>query len=604
MKLFKKSSKKPSLQRAFNLQILIRRDRALRSCCRRLFCDKIRYMRNKKNTKTIAVKVYSILIGGAAGQGSRVAGLLIAELFNRLGYNIFIHEDYQSLIKGGHNFSQIRASSKEVLSHKDEADFILALNEDTIKKHKEKLAKKGTLIFNQDKIVSDAGIGIKIETIAKELGGLPIMSNTALIAAFAKMIGIDWQTLESVLKKEMAKGVEKNLEIARKAYDAVESFAKIEKIKNKPKPLLTGNEALALGAVKAGLEIYYAYPMTPATGILHYLAGNARELNIVASQLENEISVINAGIGSAFAGKRTMVGTSGGGFALMTEGISLAAQAETPILVVNSQRSGPATGVPTYGGQSDLLFTLASGHGDFLRFVAAPGDAEESFYWTGKLLNLAWKYQTPAILLTDKDISEGTFTFDESILKKVKEEKDLEWNGKGEYKRYLNRESGISPMAFPGRPGAIVKGASYEHDEYGISAEEPAEIVKMQEKRLRKFEGMQKAVDEMEDAVKVYGNLKSKKVVICWGSAKGAVKEAAENLGLKVVQPIVLQPFPEKQMYEALKGAEKIVSVELNATGQLEQVLNGRGIEADKRILKYDMRPFTARELEVQFKKI
>ena len=569
---------------------------SLCSCCRRPFCDKICYMKNTKE--------YSILIGGAAGQGSRMAGLIIAKLFNRFGYNIYIHEDYQSLIKGGHNFSQIRASSEEVLSHRDETDFILALNEDTIKKHKEKLKKLGTLIFNQDKISSSEGVGVKIETIAKESGGLPIMSNTALIAAFAKLIGIDWQVLEDVLKKEIEKGIEKNLEIARKAYDSVESLAKIEKIKNKSRPLLTGNEAIALGAAKAGLEVYYAYPMTPATSILHYLAGNTRELNVIASQLENEISVINAGIGSAFAGKRTMVGTSGGGFALMTEGISLAAQSETPILVVNSQRSGPATGVPTYSGQSDLLFTLASGHGDFLRFVAAPGDAEESFYWTGKLLNLAWQYQAPAILLTDKDISEGTFTFDEAVLKKVKKEKALMWNGKGEYKRYLNKENGISPMAFPGQLEAIIKGTSYEHDEYGISTEEAAEIVKMQDKRLRKFEEMQNVVDGMEDAVKVYGNLKSKKVVICWGSAKGAVKEAAENLGLKVVQPIVLQPFPEKQMYEALKGATTIVSVELNATGQLEQVLNCHGIEADKRILKYDMRPFTAQELEIQLKKI
>ena len=552
-----------------------------------------------KNTKD-----YSILVGGAAGQGSRVAGLIIAKLFNRLGYNIFIHEDYQSLIKGGHNFSQIRASEEEVLSHRNEADFMLALDANTIVKHKDKLAEKGTLIFNQDKIQSDTGIGVKIDTITKELGGLPIMSNTALIAAFAKMTGISWTVLEDVLKKEIGKGIEKNLEIARKAYDESKEVIKIEKLKNKPKPLLTGNEALALGAVKAGLDNYFAYPMTPATSILHYLAAHEKECNVTVSQLENEISVINAGIGSAFAGKRTMVGTSGGGFALMTEGISLAAQAETPILVIDSQRSGPATGVPTYNGQSDLLCVLASGHGDFLRFVAAPGDAQESFYWTGKLLNLAWQYQTPAILLTDKDISEGTFTFDESVLKKVKKEKDTVWNGKGEYKRYLDKENGISPMAFPGQPGAIVKATSYEHDEYGISTEEAAEIVKMQDKRLRKFEAMQNAVDEMEDTVKVYGNPKSKKVVICWGSTKGAVKEAAEHLGLKVVQPVVLQPFPEKQMYAALKGAEKIVSVELNSTGQMEQILNSHGIEADKRILKYDMRPFTAQELEIQFKKI
>lgn len=552
-----------------------------------------------KNTKD-----YSILIGGAAGQGSRKAGLIIAKLFNALGYNIFIHEDYQSLIKGGHNFSQIRISDKIVQSHRNEADFVLALNADTIKKHEAKLVKGGVLIFNEDKIKSDHGVGIKIDTITKEAGGLPIMSNTALIAAFAKILGIDWKILEDVLKREIEKGIEKNLEIAKRAYEETSELLKVEKLKGKKKHLLTGNEASSLGAVKAGLENYFAYPMTPATTILHYLAEHKKDFNIVASQLENEVGIINTAIGSAFAGKRTMVGTSGGGFALMTEGISLAAQSETPILVINSQRSGPATGVPTYNSQSDLLCTLASGHGDFVRFVAAPGDAEESAYWTGKLLNLSWKFQTPSILLLDKDLSESTFTFDESVLKDIKKEVFKKWNGKGSYERYADKEDGISPIAFPGEKGAIVKGTSYEHDEYGISTEEPKEIIKMHNKRLRKFESMQEAVDEMEEAVSVYGNLKSKKVVICWGSSKGAVKEAADNLGLKVVQPIVLQPFPIKQMDKALKGAEKIVSVEINSTGQLEQVLNGQGIEVDKRILKYDMRPFTAKELEEQLKKI
>lgn len=552
-----------------------------------------------KNTKD-----YSVLVGGAAGQGSRKAGLIIAKLFNALGYNIFIHEDYQSLIKGGHNFSQIRISDKSILSHKDDTDFILALDQNTIKKHEGKLNKNGLIIFNQDKIKSSNGVGIKIDTITKELGGLPIMSNTALIAAFAKITGIEWKILESVLMKEIGKGIEKNLEIAKEAYNKTEKVAAIEKLKNKPKPLLTGNEAISLGSVKAGLENYYAYPMTPATSILHYLAEHEKEFNLVVSQLENEIGVINTGIGAAFAGKRTMVGTSGGGFALMTEGISLAAQSETPILIINSQRSGPATGVPTYNEQADLLFTLASGHGDFLRFVAAPGDAEESFYWAGKLLNLAWKYQTPVILLADKDLSESTFTFDKKAVKEIKKENALLWDGKGEYKRYLNKKNGISPMAFPGQKGAIVKGTSYEHDEFGISTEDEAETIKMQDKKLKKFNEMQKAVDEMKDAVKVYGNTKSKKVLVCWGSTKGAVKEAAEKLRIKLVQPVMLQPFPVKQMKKMLKGATKIISIELNSTGQLEQVLKTNGINVDKRILKYDMRPFTAKDLELKLKKI
>jgi len=346
-------------------------------------------MQNKKD--------YSIIVGGAAGQGSRKAGLIIAKLFNNLGYNVFINEDYQSLIKGGHNFSVVRISEGQHFSIHEKADFLLALNEDTVDKHEKSLEKNGVVVFNKDKIKRNNGIGIASETITKELGGLPIMSNTALIAGFSKIVGIEWRALEDVLRKELGRGIEKNLEIAKRAYDETSTVLKIDKLKVKPNPLLTGNEAIALGAVKAGLDIYYAYPMTPATTILNYLAEHAQEFNIIAAQLENEIAVINASIGSSFAGKRSMVGTSGGGFALMTEGISLAAMAETPVLIVNSQRSGPATGVPTYSGQSDLLFTLNAGHGDFVRFIAAPGDANESCCWSAKLLNLAWKYQTPAI---------------------------------------------------------------------------------------------------------------------------------------------------------------------------------------------------------------
>lgn len=551
-------------------------------------------MENKKD--------YSIIIGGAAGQGSRKAGLIIAKLFNNLGYNVFIYEDYQSLIKGGHNFSVIRISEGQRFSIKEKADFLLALNEDAIDKHEKSLEKNGCVIFNKDKIKREKGVGIASDTIVKELGGLPIMSNTALIAGFSKAMGIEWKVLESALRKEMVHGIEKNLEIAKKAYEETVTVLKIEKLKSKPDPLLTGNEAIALGAVKAGLDIYYAYPMTPATSILHYLSEHEKDFNIITSQLENEIAVINAAVGSAFAGKRSMVGTSGGGFALMTEGISLAAMAETPVLIISSQRSGPATGVPTYSGQSDLLFTLNSGHGDFVRFIAAPGDANESCYWSGKLLNLAWKYQTPAILLVDKELSESTFEFDENILKQIKKEKPVLWSGKGEYVRYEDAKNGISPMAFPGEK-AVVKGTSYEHDEKGLSVEDSETIVLMQDKRLRKFVEMEKEID-VPGAVNVFGNKKSKKAIVAWGSTKGVALEVAERLGLKLIQPLVLQPFPVKQFKAAMKGVDKLVSIECGAIGQMEKLLKCHQIKFDKSILKYDMRPFTVEELEKKLKNI
>lgn len=551
-------------------------------------------MKNKKD--------YSIIIGGAAGQGSRKAGLIIAKLFNNLGYNVFINEDYQSLIKGGHNFSVVRVSEGQRFSIREKADFLLALDENTINKHEKSLEKNGCIVFNKDKIKREEGIGIASDTITKELGGLPIMSNTALIAGFSKAMGIEWKVLEDALRKEIGKGIEKNLEIAKKAYEDTITILKIDQLKAKPDPLLTGNEAIALGAVKAGLDIYYAYPMTPATSILNYLAEHEKSFNIITAQLENEIAVINAAVGSAFAGKRSMVASSGGGFALMTEGVSLAAMAETPVLIVSSQRSGPATGVPTYSGQSDLLFTLHSGHGDFVRFIAAPGDANECCYWSGKLMNLAWKYQTPAILLVDKELSESTFEFDEKILKQIKKEKSFLCNGKGEYMRYADTKSGISPMAFPGEK-AVVKGTSYEHDEKGLSTEDEKTIVLMQDKRLRKFKEMEEEVD-VSGSVNVFGKKNAKKAIIAWGSTKGVSLEVAEKLGLKLIQPLVLQPFPVKQFKLAMKGVSKLISVECSALGQMEKLLNCQGIKVDKSILKYDMRPFTVEELEKKLKNI
>jgi len=546
---------------------------------------------------------YSILVGGEAGEGSRKAGLLIAKLLNRLGYKIFIYDDYQSLIRGGHNFSKIRASNKKVLSHRSKVDFLLALNKDTVGRHKAELDRQGIIVYNSDKI-KEEGIGIPIEKITGEEGGVPIMKNVALVAGFAKIIGIDWQVVEDVFKKELEKKTELNLKIAKRTYTETRNSIKIKEIDQEPSPLLTGNEAIALGAVKAGLDLYIAYPMTPASSILHYLAAHKKELNIAVAHLENEISVINTAIGAAYAGARTMVGTSGGGFALMTEALSLAAQSETPIVIVETQRPAPGTGVPTYTSQGDLLFSITAGHGDFLRFVIAPGDAREAFYWAGEILNLSWKYQTPSILLADKEISESTFSFDKDIIDKVKYKKPLEWDGEEDYKRYKDTENGISSLAFPGQKNVISKATSYEHDEFGITAEEDEGIIeKMQNKRLKKFKKMKEEVEGLE-AINVYGNDKSKKAIVAWGSTKGPAKEIAEKLNIKMIQPLIIEPFPERKMKKALEGVEKLISIETNALGQMEQVLKCYGIKPDHKILKYTGRPFLPEEIEKKLKEV
>lgn len=547
---------------------------------------------------------FSILVGGAAGEGSRKAGFVVAELFSSLGYRIFIYDDYQSLIRGGHSFSQIRVSDKKVLSHRRKIDFLLALDKITLKKHRADLDKKGIIVYNSDKISlrNKKAIGIAMDTIVKKAGGIPIMGNIALVAGFAKIIGLDWKVLEKVLKKEFKKFQNLNLKIAREAFNSTKNLISVKKLNQKPLPILTGNEALSLGAVKAGLDLYLAYPMTPATGILHYLAKHKNKFNIAVAQLENEIGVVNAALGAAYSGARTMVGTSGGGFALMVEAFSLAAQSEIPLVIVESQRSAPATGVPTYTAQGDLLFALTAGHGDILRFVIAPGDADEACFWAGKILNLSWKYQTPSILLIDKEISESTFNFDQNILDKIKYEKPLIWNKKGRYLRYKNTKNGISPLAFPGEKGVISKANSYEHDEFGITVEDEKSTEKMQKKRLRKFREMEKEVDKLE-AVKVYGKKESKKAIIVWGSTKGPAKEAAEKMGIKMVQPIILEPFPEKQIRKALKDVKKLALIETNGSGQLGKVLSSYGIKIDKKILKYNGRPFLPEEIEEKLSK-
>ncbi len=546
------------------------------------------------------MKDFTILIGGEAGQGSRKAGLVIAKILNNLGYRIFIYDDYESLIKGGHSFSKVRASFKKVLTQSSEVDFLLALNQETVDKHKSSLKENGIVILNSDKVKFDKGIQIKAETISKEEGGSFLMANTAMISAFARTLGIEFDLLESIFKKEFKKGLEINLKIAKRVYAEIQEKISIEKLENKPLPLITGNTALALGAVKASLDIYYAYPMTPATSILHFLAGH--KLGVETIQLENEIAVILAAIGSAYAGKRAMVGTSGGGFALMTEGISLAVISETPVVIVNSQRAGPATGVPTYNAQADLNFVLNAGHGDIVKFTVAPSNADECFEWGGRSLNLAWKYQTPVVLLIDKEISESTFNL-ESDKGVFKEEVLLSDKG-GDYKRYENTLDGISPLAFPGKE-AIVKATSYEHNEFGLTAESSEEeIIGMQEKRLRKFEAMQDEVDIMEDAIKVFNKKDSKNVLITFGSSVGPSIEAVKGLDLKVVQIIVLEPFPIVQVMKELENASTIICVEQNALGQLAELLSKNGIDADELILKYSSRTILKEEIKDLLKEI
>ncbi len=546
--------------------------------------------------KSLPMEEISILIGGEAGDGTKLTGKLIGKILNRMGYSVFIYDDYQSLIRGGHNFSIIRAKDKNVKIHQNDIDILIALNQETIDFHKKHLKKGGIIIYDSSNIESQKGIGIKMLEKVQKLGFPKVLRNAIALGALCKILGIDFKVLEKVIKENLETYQKENIKLAKFGFEEVEKKFELNKLSAKPKILLTGNEAIALGATKAGLEMYIAYPMTPATSILHFLAKYKDEFGIQVVQPENEIAGILMVEGAVYAGERAMIGTSGGGFALMNEALSLAGMAELPILIVLSQRAAPSTGVPTYTMQGDLLFAINAGHGEFQRIVVAPGDAEQAFYLTGELLNLVWKFQVPGILVSDKHLSESTFSVSLNVEKINKTSPKL-FKGKKGYKRYLLTRDGVSPLAFPGQKNVTVKATSYEHDEYGITTEKPDEIVRMIDKRKRKKDAIIKEMKKRE-TVKIGGKKNSEKVLITWGSNIGAVEEAADNLGYKVIQPLYLEPFPIWAIEKEIKSAKKIVDVETNSEGQLATILKCHGINVDKTILKYDARPFTPKELE------
>jgi len=544
---------------------------------------------------------FSILIGGKAGFGIDKSSIVIAGILNRLGYRLYVYRDYPSLIRGGHTFSIVRASKKKIAAHLDKADFILALNQDTVDFHKGQLNSAGIIIYDSDSVKSD-GIGLPLGAIIKEANAPDMMRNTAIIGALCKTAGIDWQILDEVLRKSFPKDIDINLKVARRAYDSAKELTRIEKIGQKSLPLLTGNEAIGLGLIKGGLKTYIAYPMTPSSPILHFLAGVAEDFSLQVIHPESEIAVMLMATGFAYGGRKVAVGTSGGGFCLMTEGFSFSAMAELPVVVVLGQRPGPSTGLPTYSSQTELGFALNAGQGEFSRFVVAPSDAEEAYYWSQVALNVSWKFQIPSIILSDKDMGEGTYSFDLDLVKEVGEEIPSLWNGKGPYKRYLNTETGVSPLAFVPRKDAVIKINSYEHDESGLTIEDPALTIGMQDKRLRKTKYIAEYIEKY-DAVKIYGK-DAGTAILCWGSTKGPVLEAAEGMNLKIIQVAALSPFPLSRFKEALKGVKRLIAVENNATGQLVSLVNRYGFNVDASILKYDGRPFSAEELASRLKEV
>ncbi len=559
---------------------------------------------------------FSIAIGGAAGQGIATPGNILARMFVRRGLHLNAYNAYQSIIRGGHILLTMRVRDREVATHGDRIDLLLCLNQDTMTRHLRHLGAGAYAIYNSDTVTpGEAGEGVHLcdMPVSRLTGDRKnrLAQNTAALGVIAHLLGLEFPVLESALVLQFQRKGEavtaSNVEVARAGYEYASARfpALAEPLPHHPEPLAvwTGNDALAMGGAAAGVKFYCAYPMSPSTGVLHWMAKNARELGIMVRQVEDEIGVANMAVGAAHTGARTMCATSGGGFALMTEAIGSAAMMEIPVVFINVMRAGPSTGVPTKTEQGDLWQALGASQGDFERIVVAPKSAHDAFDTIGEVFNLADRYQCPAIVLSDLLISEGTFSVppgEIDMFPPIERGKLIrEANGdEGPYNRYLDTSDGISPRAVPGVPGHVHVVATDEHDEEGILISDeftnPVKRRQMVEKRARKLEDSLSRIPEPE----LEGDPDAEVTLVGWGSTWGVVGEAMEQLrseGTRVNRIAVkwILPFHREAMIRALAGAKQTIIVENNHSGQFHRFLRSEtGISADGHIRKYDGEPF------------
>ncbi len=547
--------------------------------------------------------VFTFLVGGKAGEGVKKAGSVAAHIFSSIGQHVFQMDDYMSLIRGGHNFSVVSTSPRWISSQYMNANLVVNFDQRSYKIHKNDIAENGIMIFNLDEQEIDNGIGISLTTEAEKYPMKELMFGVGAIAILAATIGFEKEEMKQMIEEEYPRGIEDNISFANTIYDIVyPACGKKFYLErgDKKRSILTGNEAISFGAVAGGLDVYFGYPMTPASSILHTLAREAENFGLAVVHAESEIAVINMAIGSSFTGARAMVGTSGGGFALMVEGFSLAGMTEAPVLVVLSQRPGPATGVPTYTEQADLAFALTAAHGDFLRIVASPTTIREAYYLTAEMLDLVWKFQTPGILLTEKHLSESSMTIEAELEKSKWAEPKI--HKEGEYKRYLDTDDGISPMLFPPSK-KIIKWNSYEHDELGITTENAKMISFMHDKRNKKLDSLIDYLKGQKTVKIIRGENPTN--IFTYGSTYMSVLEALKygRLNPTTIAPIYLSPLPIWEI-EEFKDHDNIV-IEQSSTGQFTKLLNERaGLKIRNTIKQYDGRPFDPIDLSNQIKEV
>jgi len=560
--------------------------------------------------------IVSVKIGGPAGTGVKSVGLMLDKIAARSGYQVCDNVEFPSLIRGGHNVVQVNFSLDEVTSPRLNSDLLIAFDQMTIDLHHNELKKGGGIIFDSDfadvsKVRKDISLyGIPLRKIADKAGEKEIFVNIVALSAALQILGGNLETFKKLIEEEYGDKGEKIVEADKKAADlgfeyAVGNYKNnlhkyMESVSSFSSPVsymvLNGNEAAALGAISAGMQFAAIYPMSPINNILHVLAANQGKFGYILKQPEDEISAINMAIGASYAGVRSMTATSGGGFSLMTEAYGLAGITETPIVIFDGMRGGPATGLPTWSGQGDLQMVLHSHQDEFPRIVLAPGDVAETYELTIKAFNLADKYQTPVVVLLDKNICENDKTLLFPDITKVKIDRGKFVKKKiDDYLRYKYEDDGVSVRSIPG-VGNFFIANSDEHNEEGYSTEEIEDRNKIMEKRMKKL--LTCAENDMPNP-EVFGPPDADITIVSWGSNKGSILEALKNFSnVNYVHVTWMNPFPVKFLTDVLPKAKHIVDIECNYTGQLANIIREKtGIEIKDRYLKFDGRMIYPEEI-------
>jgi len=544
----------------------------------------------------------NLCICGEAGQGLVTIGQLLAKCLVRAGYHIVVTQSYQSRIRGGHNAFFIRVGASPITAPVGPIDLLVPLNEESIEIHRGEMAADGWIFRDADYgMDGDRNLPVPYASFG---GGIYV--NIAAFAVTGCLLGLDTSLMEGMVREAFGKkgdaASEKNLSVLARTVEWAKNLD-ID-FKGLPAPaspsrrmMVNGNEAIALGAVAAGVRCGFFYPMTPATSIILTLIKHAREAGIVMEQAEDEIAAVNMAIGASFCGARSMVATSGGGYALMTEGVSLAAMTETPLVIAIAQRPGPATGLPTRTEQGDLEFVLHGGHGEFPRAVFAPGDVTACFALTVKAFDVAEASQGPVFILTDQFLADSyravePFTWPEATGNPAERDREI---SPEDYQRYALTDDGVSPRAFPGQSGALVVADSDEHTEAGHITEDLRLRPRMVRKRLRKMARIREAVVPPVFS----GDASPELLFVCWGSTMGAVEEAVETLRREGRRAAMLHfsqvwPLRPGDFMDTLESAEKVVAVEGNATSQFARLIRREtGFAITRHVNRYDGLPIT-----------